>query len=192
MEENNVVEQLENESLNELETLREENNEENQKVVDDAKKKIEDIFADLKTWIKENSDPEKVKEAVNKAKDDAVDILKTTKDKAVELSQSEQFKTTLTAGKDFLVGAGGMLADGLKAGADILMRNEQIKKIVDQADEKLDVLRESESLRNAVDTAEEVTGKVTEAVFGGIKKFFDKEANRSEPPAVKNDTEEEA
>ena len=31
MEENNVVEQLENESLNELETLREENNEENQK-----------------------------------------------------------------------------------------------------------------------------------------------------------------
>ena len=185
MEENNVVEQLENESLNELETLREENNEENQKVVDDAKKKIEDIFADLKTWIKENSDPEKVK-------DDAVDILKTTKDKAVELSQSEQFKTTLTAGKDFLVGAGGMLADGLKAGADILMRNEQIKKVVDQADEKLDVLRESESLRNAVDTAEEVTGKVTEAVFGGIKKFFDKEANRSEPPAVKNDTEEEA
>ena len=151
MEENNVVEQLENESLNELETLREE--------------KIEDIFADLKTWIKENSDPEKVKEAVNKAKDDAVDILKTTKDKAVELSQSEQFKTTLTAGKDFLVGAGGMLADGLKAGADILMRNEQIKKVVDQADEKLDVLRESESLRNAVDTAEEVTGKVTEAVF---------------------------
>lgn len=73
-----------------------------------------------------------------------------------------------------------MLADGLKAGADILMRNEQIKKVVDQADEKLDVLRESESLRNAVDTAEEVTGKVTEAVFGGIKKFFDKEANRSE------------
>ena len=138
------------------------------------------------------NDPEKVKEAVNKAKDDAVDILKTTKDKAVELSQSEQFKTTLTAGKDFLVGAGGMLADGLKAGADILMRNEQIKKVVDQADEKLDVLRESESLRNAVDTAEEVTGKVTEAVFGGIKKFFDKEANRSEPPAVKNDTEEEA
>ena len=36
-----------------------------------------------------------------------------------------------------------MLADGLKAGADILMRNEQIK-VVDQADEKLDVLRESE------------------------------------------------
>ena len=46
MEENNVVEQLENESLNELETLREENNEENQKVVDDAKKKSEDIVAD--------------------------------------------------------------------------------------------------------------------------------------------------
>lgn len=46
MEENNVVEQLENESLNELETLREENNEENQKVVDDAKRKLK-IFSQI-------------------------------------------------------------------------------------------------------------------------------------------------
>lgn len=46
MEENNVVEQLENESLNELETLREENNEENQKLLMMRKRKLK-IFSQI-------------------------------------------------------------------------------------------------------------------------------------------------
>lgn len=174
MEENKTVDQLQDQSLIELETLREENNEENKKVVDDAKKRIEEIIEEFKEWAKDNSEPEKVKENLNKAKDDVLDVLHNTKDKVVEISESEQFKETIQAGKDFLTGAGTLVADGLKAGADLLMQNDQIKKLVDQADEKLDVLRESESLKSAVNAAEEVTGKVTDALFTGIKKFFDK------------------
>lgn len=173
-EENKVVDQLEEQSLNELETLREANNEDNKQVIEEAKKKIEDIYDDLKDWVKDNKDPEKVKAAMNKAKDDAIDVLNKTKDKAIEVSQSDQFKATLAAGKEFLVGAGTIIGNGLKAGADVLMQNEQIKNVVEKADEKLDVLRESEGLKSAVNTAEEVTGKVTQAVFGGIKKFLDK------------------
>lgn len=181
MEENKVVETLHEQSLNELETLREENNEENKKVVDDAKKKIDEILEELKVWAKDNVDPEKIEAAVNKAKTEVVDVLKTTKEKAIEVSESEQFRSTLNAGKDFLIGAGTLLADGIKTSADVLMKNEHIKKVVNEVDGKLDVLRESETLKNVVDSAEEVTGKVTEAIFGGMKKFFEKETKQTPP-----------
>ncbi len=38
-------------------------------------------------------------------KDDVKDILSSTKDKVVEVSESEQFKQTMSAGKEFLQGA---------------------------------------------------------------------------------------
>ena len=183
-----VVEELKEEALTELSTLEEENNTENERIISDAKEKIKAIFDDLQIWIKNNTEPEKVKEGLNKAKDESIRILKTTKDKAIEISSSEQFKNTMSAGKDFLVGAGSLIGDGLKAGADVLMRNENIKNIVDTADQKLDVLRESENLKNAVDVAEDVTQKVNDAVFSGIRKFFDKR-DHTETPNKQEDSE---
>lgn len=183
-----VVEELKEEALTELSTLEEENNTENEKIISDAKEKIKAVFDDLQIWIKNNTEPEKVKEGLNKAKDESIRILKTTKDKAIEISNSEQFKNTVSAGKDFLVGAGTLIGDGLKAGADVLMRNENIKNIVDTADQKLDVLRENENLKNVVDAAEDVTQKVNDAVFSGIRKFFDKK-DRTDTAAEQEDSE---
>lgn len=169
-----VVENLEESSVKELDALREDNNSENQKVVDDAQKKLSDIFEDLRNVIRDNSDPEKIKENFNNSRENVLDILENTRKKAVEVSNSDNFKQTIDAGKDFLEGAGGMISDGFKAGADLLMSNDNIADFVNKANARLDVLRDSEGLKKGVDAAEELTNKVNQSVFGAIQKFFDK------------------
>lgn len=172
-----VVEQLEEKTMEEIDELREEGNEENEKIVDDAQDKIKGIFDDLRTWVKENSDPETIKEKMNASKDEIIRILEVTKEKAIEVSNSDHFKQTVEAGKSLVEGSAGLIADGFKAGADLLMSNENIADLVNKADSKLDVLRESEGLQKTVDAAEELTGKVNEALFGGLRKFFEKKAD---------------
>ena len=51
---------------------------------------------------------------------DAKNILSSTKDKVVEVSESEQFKQTVSAGKEFLQGTAGLVVDGFKYGKETL------------------------------------------------------------------------
>lgn len=168
-----VVEELEQTSLKELDALREENNTENEKVVEDAKKKLSDIFEELSDLIKENSDPDKIKENLSMTRSKVVEVLQTTKDKVIEVSNSEHFQQTVDAGKDLLEGSVGLISDGFKAGADLLMSNDNISDLVNKANARLDVLRDSDGLKKGVDAAEQLTNKMNKAVFGGLQKFFD-------------------
>lgn len=173
-ENKNLVDELEEKSLEELEAFHEENNEENEKVVDEGKKQIKDIFADLRQVLKENSEPEKIKENINKAKENVVNTINTTRDKAVEVSNSDSFKQAIDGGKDLIEGTTGLIADGFKAAGDILMSNESIANLVGKADKHLDVVRDSEGLKKGLDAAEEITNKLNKAVFGNLQKFFEK------------------
>lgn len=104
-------------------------------------------------------------------------------------------KKTVEAGRDFVVGTGSMIADGVKYGADQLMKNPAISKVVTDVDSKLDSLRQNENLKGAVDSAEEAMDKLNTAIFNGIRSFFSKPADASaskapaadEPPAVPED-----
>jgi hypothetical protein len=167
-----AVDSMEKETFYELATLKEEGNQANDDAVKDAEDQLKKIFDDCRSWIKANADPEAVKEQLQKAADDAGKVLNATKEKVIEVSQSEQFKKTVEAGKDFIVGTGTMIADGLKYGADTLMKNPTVKKVVDKADEKLDALRDNKNLQEAVDKTEEAVDKLNAAIFQGIKKFF--------------------
>ena len=163
-----------------MDSFRKEDNEENEKVVDEGKKQIKDVFDDLRQILKENSDPEKIKENLTNAKDNVLNIVDTTRKKAVEVSNSDNFKQTIDASKDLIEGATGLIVDGFKTTTDILMSNDKIADLVDKADKRLDIVRESEGLKKGVDAAEELTDKFNKAVFGGIQKFFDKKDEGSE------------
>ena len=120
MDEKQLIDDLEKESMLELEVMHESENTDNERIIEDAKSKIEKLFDDLRDLLKDASDPEKVKEALSQAKDDAKDILSSTKDKVVEVSESEQFKQTVSAGKEFLQGTAGLVVDGFKYGKETL------------------------------------------------------------------------
>ena len=178
MDEKQLIDDLEKESMLELEVMHESENTDNERIIEDAKSKIEklfdDVFDDVRDLLKDASDPEKVKEALSQAKEDAKDILSSTKDKVVEVSESEQFKQTMSAGKEFLQGTAGLVVEGFKFGKETLRKNESLRKVIDKADEKVDEIRMNDSVIRAVDKAEEVTGKATEALFSGLKKIFNK------------------
>lgn len=169
-----VVDSLEEESLKELSTMKEDHNENNDKVIYDAQEEIRRIFIDFRRWIARNSDPAAVKENLNKLKEDAVDVLNTTRNKAIEVSESEQFKKTLEAGKDFFQETGNLIVEGFRAGKEVLMKNPVIKDMVDRADAKIDTLRENETLQNAATKAFEASEKLNTAIFNGVKNFFEK------------------
>ena len=169
MDDKQLIDDLEKESMLELEVMHESENTDNERIIEDAKSKI-----DLRDLLKDASDPEKVKEALSQAKEDAKDILSSTKDKVVEVSESEQFKQTVSAGKEFLQGTAGLVVDGFKYGKETLRKNDSLRKVIDKADEKVDEIRTNDSVIRAVDKAEEVTGKATEALFSGLKKIFNK------------------
>ena len=171
---NKAVDSLEEKSLNELSVMKEENNEKNEKVIYDAQEEIKHIFQELRRWIVRNSDPEAIKVNLEKAKEDTVDVLKKTKEKAIEVSENEQFKKTLEAGKEFLSETGALVVEGFNVCKDLLMSNDAVKDFVEKADSKLDVLRENKNLQDAAAKTYEATEKLNKAIFDGVKNFFEK------------------
>ena len=171
---NKAVDSLEEKTLIELEEMTEKDNKENEKVIYDAQEEIKRIFTELRRWIIRNSEPEAVKENLEKAKDETVAVLKKTREKAIEASENEQFRKTLEAGKDFLTETGALVAEGFNVCKDILMSNEVVKDLVDKADSKLDVLRENKNLQDVAAKTYEATEKLNKAIFDGVKNFFEK------------------
>ena len=75
MDEKQLIDDLEKESMLELEVMHESENTDNERIIEDAKSKIEKLFDDVRDLLKDASDPEKVKEALSQAKDDVKDAI---------------------------------------------------------------------------------------------------------------------
>lgn len=175
---NEILDDTEQKSLNELQTLKEENNKANTEVINEAESEIKKIFSDLRNWISQNSDPEAIKQNLENAKNQTLKVLDAARKKVIEVSDSNEFKNTVEAGKDFLKGTGSLIGDGFKDLKDALAKNPTMKKIFDNTDEQIDKLRSNENLKDAVDKVQEVSGKISEAFFNGINSFFKPEAHK--------------
>ncbi len=68
MDEKQLIDDLEKESMLELEVMHESENTDNERIIEGAKSKIEKLFDDVRDLLKDASDPEKVKEALSQAK----------------------------------------------------------------------------------------------------------------------------
>lgn len=186
-----MIDETEKQSLNELATLKEANNEANEEVIDDAEVEIKKIFADLKAWLKQNSDPEAIKANIEKAKDQTIAVLNGAREKAIEVSNSPEFQQTLEAGKDFLKGTGTLIGEGFKELKDALCQNPSIKKVFDGADEQIEKLRANENLKDAVDHIQDATEKLNNAIFSGINKFFKPKQTPQAPKEIEMKSDED-
>lgn len=175
MEKKHFIDEWEDESIEILDGMEEKGNSKNEKIISDAKEKISTLFANAKQWVETNANEEKVKENLTKTKEEAGKIIDVTREKVIEISENDNFKSTVSSGKAFLHSAGSLLNDGLKASRKQLEKNDSIKAVFDKADEKIDELKKSEDLKRAVDKAEETAKKVGDSVFTGVKKFFEED-----------------
>lgn len=167
-----VIDEMEKASQKALDAMRENGNDKNEEVVDEAKDQLEELFAQFKTWLEQNTQPEQLKKEAKEVSDKVSALLEKTRQSVIEVSNNEQFKKTMESGREFLVGTGAMIADGLQFGYDKLKEIPQFKAATEFVDEHIEELRKSEKLKNIVDKSEEGFNHVSNAIFSGIKSFF--------------------
>lgn len=159
----------------ELEELREKGNEENCRLIEDAKAKAKKLFVDSAKWLRENTERERLVENLSHFRSECIQLLGQTKDKAIEISQSEEFQNTLRSGKEFIVGSGHLLANGMRAGADKLMENEKISTLVNKVNDKVEVIKEDERVQDGAQRLRKGTMKIADRAYDGIKRMLNKE-----------------
>lgn len=175
-----AVDEMEQASQKALAAMREDNNTRNEEVVDEAEQKIDDVYDSFRTWLNSNTSPDKLKEELEKVRVETARILNKTRENVIDVASSEQFKTTMQSGKDFLAGTGAMIGDGFKYGYDKLMEVPEFKKMAGKVDEGVDKLRHSDTLRTIVENSEKGLDDLNHAIFGGLKSFFDSSAKDDE------------
>lgn len=175
-----VIDEMEKASQKALDAMRENGNDKNEEVVDDAKDQLEELFAQFKTWLEQNTQPEQLKKEAKEVSDKVSALLEKTRQSVIEVSNNEQFKKTMESGREFLVGTGAMIADGLQFGYEKLKEIPQFKAATEFVDEHIEELRKSEKLKNIVDKSEEGFNHVSNAIFNGIKSFFKTDETKSD------------
>lgn len=178
-----VIDEMEKASQKALDAMRENGNDKNEEVVDEAKDQLEELFAQFKTWLEQNTQPEQLKKEAKEVSDKVSALLEKTRQSVIEVSNNEQFKKTMESGREFLVGTGAMIADGLQFGYEKLKEIPQFKAATEFVDEHIEELRKSEKLKNIVDKSEEGFNHVSNAIFSGIKSFFKTDETKSDANA---------
>ena len=109
------VENIQKDVQTQLATFEEADNEENKRLLADAREKLQKLIADTSQWLKENTDREKIAENMTRLRDECIQLLTITKEKAIEVSKNEEFRATLHSGKEFIIGSGRLIASGVAA-----------------------------------------------------------------------------
>lgn len=177
-----AIDEMEKASQKALDAMRENGNEKNEEVVDEAQAELDSIFADFKKWLNDNAQPDHVKEEMKNVGDKVASLLEKTRETVITVSNSEQFKKTMESGREFILGTGAMIADGLQYGYDKLMEIPQFKSAADFVDGRVTELRHSEKLKNLVNKSEERLNNLNNAIFSGLKSFFEPEEKKKEEP----------
>lgn len=167
-----AIDEMEKASQKALDAMRENGNDKNEEVVDEAKDQLEEYFSEFKAWLENNKHPEQLKKEMKDMSDKVSALLEKTRQTVIDVSNNEQFKKTMESGREFLVGTGAMIADGLQFGYEKLKEIPQFKAATEFVDGQIEELRKSEKLKNIVDKSEEGFNHASNAIFSGLKSFF--------------------
>ncbi|WP_075876332.1 hypothetical protein [Merdibacter massiliensis] len=182
MEYNELIEEAKNEVeticenvQQQLTELEEKGNEESHRMIEEAREKLAKLIADSSKWLKENTERDKLLSNLTHLRDECMQLLGQTKEKAIALSKNEDFQATLQSGKDFIVGSGRLIASGMRAGADKLMENDKIATFVNKVNDKVEDLKEDERVQEGTQRLREGTMKIADRAYDGIKRFLNKD-----------------
>ena len=142
------VENIQKDVQTQLATFEEADNEENKRLLADAREKLQKLIADTSQWLKENTDREKIAENMTRLRDECIQLLTITKEKAIEVS---------------------------KNGADKLMENEKFASFVSKVNDKVEDIREDERVQEGAQRLRKGTMKLADRAYGGLKHFLNKD-----------------
>lgn len=167
-----ALDEMEKASQKALDAMREAG-EDSEKIVNEAEEKLDDAFAEFRTYIKSSTNPERVKAEMDRFGNEVAKLLKGTKESVDKVVSSEQFKSTVNSGKDFVTGTGTMIGEGLKYGYDKAMEVPELKKVAEGVNQGVDKLRQSEVLKDVTNNVEKGINDFNNFIFNGLHSFFD-------------------
>ncbi|MCF0107343.1 MAG: hypothetical protein HUJ53_11320 [Holdemanella sp.] len=164
---NNTYEQavnvLKSRALAIVDEFKQEGRFENEKLFEDAKDKIKEVYESLKNALKELSDKEEIKTAFEKANNTVQDVLNMTRLKAVQLTNDEKFKQKVVTGKEFLMETAGFISDTLKTVS---------VNVIDSVEDTLTDISDNARVRAALQKVDEAAEKVEANVKYSYNKLF--------------------
>lgn len=187
-----AIDEMEKASQKALEAMRAQGGEKADKIVDEAEVKLDDAFENFRTYLQENVSPEKVKDELENFSKEVSKVLKASRDSIDKTVNSEQFQSTVSAGRDFVKGTGNMIGEGLKYGYDKAMEVPEIKAAAAKVDEGVDKIRQSEFLKDVVGGAEKSLNDFSNFIFSSLNSFFDNKEAAPEEKAASAETEEDS
>lgn len=131
------------------------------------------LYTNFKEWMKVNLDSEVMEPRLQKLKDDTELLLAKAKLKVQTYTEKPEVQTRLIEGKEFVVDTSNKVAHVVSEGAQELLQNEQIRKVVDSVSITVQSIKHDERIKEGVISLKKGTLKVAESAYQGLKKMLD-------------------
>lgn len=131
------------------------------------------LYANCKDWVKTNMSPEVLEPKIQKLKEETEILLAKAKDKVQTFSEREDVREKINEGKEIVVGASNKVVQAVSEGAQELLQQEQVKKVVDNVSHTIDSIKSDDRVKEGVSNLKKGTLKVAESAFNGLKKILD-------------------
>lgn len=131
------------------------------------------IFSECKEWMKTNMDPSVLEPRLKKLKVDTETLVMNAKEKIQTITDKPEVKEKLLDGKEKVFEVTTKVAHVVSEGTQEFLRQENVKKVVDNVSDKVTAIKSDERLKEGVASLKKGTLKVAESAFNGLKKILD-------------------
>lgn len=133
------------------------------------------IFVECKEWMKTNMDPEVLEPRIQKLKADTEVLVHKAKEQVQIITERPDVKEKLQEGKEMVLEVSSKVVKVISDGTQELLRQENVKNVVDNVSDKVSSIRNDVRLKEGVTSLKKGTLKVAENAFYGLKKILDDE-----------------
>lgn len=173
MNEVEEVKEIENEIKYKIITLEEEKKNVNAKeAIEQLIDELNRIASDFRKWCQENNDAEKRAERKERIQEEIDHLIYVSKEAYTSLIENEELKAKLIAGKQAVIQATDMMFDSVDSTVQEVLNNPTVSQALDQVAIKLNEIKHDERVQEGLNKVRKGTLKAAEGAFEGLKKVL--------------------
>lgn len=186
---------MEDQNMKEAETMEEEaryhiihvddehDNEEKRKILDEFTEEVTVLFADIKAWLKENHDPDKVAAYKEKVKLETALLIQKVKVAVAEVNENDKVKS----GKETVKAASKHIGNKISSGVQDVIQHENVQKVMNDVSTKVHQVKEDERVKETVKKVKRGTLHIASSAYDSLKKVLEEHEEEPEVIEVKTD-----
>lgn len=149
--------------------------EEKQKILEDAKEQITQLYYEFRQWLQDTVSKEDVNARLKRLNADTTALLQKTKERLKQWHEREDIAATRAKA----IKLGNKVVDSVNDGISDVMKNEHVTKAMDSFGSVVDNVRSDERVKSGVKRIKKGTLKAAESAFNGLKRVLDTEDDQN-------------